>query len=101
MEKEQIRRDLSFNKLELTNCGLDVFPSKTILIENYFLGSGDDDDREYFLLGFVSKCKSGVADKIAYGFIVKDGLDFYFRDNIEECQTTIQCLRERDKNEKK
>lgn len=98
--EEKFKHDLQFNKLRLENCGLEVLPSKTILIETYFSNHGEEEDEVFYLLGFIGKCVSGNADKLATSFIVKHGHDYYFRDTIEDCSVTINALKQKY-NEKK
>lgn len=93
---------LSYNVLNLRNAGIDHIPAKFVQIETFNITQIDEKNhcKHATLLGMIDKSDSFEnisvrphGDYCCTSFMVKVGLDYYYRDFFYEALDVIKALR--------
>jgi len=92
MDKKQVERQLSWNKLNLSNCGTDGFPSELINVGIFGIGGPSNEDENAIVFAFTKK---GAKGKYCSSFLVRvgDSFTYYYRDYFEDVNELIAALR--------
>lgn len=97
MEKKEAEEILAKNKLVLDTAGLDNLPVLTVEINRYYLKEDSRRSEDVYLLGNLmdkenSNMKFVEADYRCESFFIKYGLNYWYRDFLEEALEVKDAL---------
>ena len=92
MDKKQVERQLSWNRLDLGNCGTDGFSAELIKVGLFGIGGPSNEDMNAIVFAFTTK---GIQGKYCSSFLVRvgDSFTYYYRDYFEDVNELIAALR--------
>lgn len=102
MNIEKAKEILAYNKLDLSMAGIDYIPVKTVNIERFeIMNKSNNEDTNWseraYLLGLVknnNRKDYGMDGELTCcSFMVKLGLDYYYREHFNGAMEVIEALR--------
>jgi hypothetical protein len=91
MTEKEAKETIEYNVLDLSLCGMDQFPVKSIQIESFYIKNEGQEHDEADLIGLLDKNK--MDEPYFASYMVKVGHKYWYRENYNDAIDVIEALR--------